>query len=340
MLFVDKYSPRSINDVSFHQEEINILKNMSEDKSVPHIIFHGGEGVGKKTLINFFLEMMYNKDIYNLTESIYKVSTSGNKVIDVPIKQSNYHIVIEPNNNNSDRYLIQDVVCKYAQKMPLEVFTSKKTFKVVLINNIDNLPYYAQTSLRRTMEKYSETCRFIMWCKTLSKVIEPIRSRCYSFKVSAPTNDDIFKLLYQVSVKESIDMKLGDYLDIITLANRNVKKALWLLEYKSNDIAYGTSYDYVIHKITNKILNYNNTTIIDIRQLEYKIMITNIKGSQILKDIVKNLYMSDKLTEKCKLNIAEIAANFEYNLIKGRREVNHLDGFIAGIIYAIETYNN
>ena len=104
MFFVDKYAPNDPDDILFHKRELELLKKMSQDNSVPHIIFSGPEGSGKKTLIKLFLEMLYDKDVHTLNDSIYRVSGSGNTTTDVVIKQSNYHIVIEPNNNNFDRY--------------------------------------------------------------------------------------------------------------------------------------------------------------------------------------------------------------------------------------------
>ena len=201
MFFVDKHVPQNVDDLVFHKKELELLKKMSQDESIPHIIFYGPDGAGKKTLIRLFLEMLYDSEVNKLDDSIYKVSGSGNSNTDIIIKQSNYHIVIEPNNTNFDRYLIQDVVKEYAKKVPLNVFTAKKCFKTVLINNVDNLSYYAQTSLRRTMEKYSSTCRFIMWCKSLSRVIDPIRSRCYCFRIPAPSDGDMIELIAHVSYK-------------------------------------------------------------------------------------------------------------------------------------------
>jgi len=340
MFFIDKYAPNDPKDILFHKTELELLKKMSEDDSVPHIIFYGPEGSGKKTLIKLFLEMLYDKDVHNLNDSVYRVSGSGNSTTDVVIKQSNYHIVIEPNNNNFDRYLIQDVVKNYAQKVPLNVFTSKKTFKTVLINNVDNLSYYAQTSLRRTMEKFSGTCRFIMWCKSLSRVIDPIRSRCYTFRINAPSDGEILSMIARVSYAESMKLTLRDYTKIISLSNGNIKKALWLLQLKKIGVGYLTSYEKTIKEIIVLLLTCDVGAILDIRLLLYNIMITNITGSQIIKDIVKKLFSSVSINENCKLNIAEVAAKFEHNLIRGRREIIHLEGFVAGIIYVLNKYNS
>jgi replication factor C subunit 3/5 len=336
MFFIDKYKPKNIKQAYFHKDIINKLKNMSEDDSIPHIIFYGPEGSGKNTIISMFLEMVYDKYVHTLSDAIYAVTGSGNTVTQVTIKQSNYHIVIEPNNNNFDRYLIQDIVKEYAQRAPLDIFTKKKHFNTVLINNIDNLSYYAQTSLRRTMEIYSSTCRFIMWCSSLSKVIEPLRSRCYCFRVPAPTDDDMFGYLLEITQKENIQLDLKQRNNIIKLAQGNIKTVLWLLELTKLKENFATTYDEVIEEITKLILTTNMIQIITIRDLLYKIMITNITGSQIIKDIVKALLNNPSISVDNKIDIVQLSAKYEHNLIRGRRQIIHLEAFITHTIAALK----
>jgi replication factor C subunit 3/5 len=339
MFFVDKYAPQTPEDIIFHKDKLALLKKMSDDNSVPHIIFCGPAGSGKSSLIKMFLEMLYNKDVNDLHESIYPVFGSGSTKVDVVIKQSNYHIVIQPNNNNFDRYIIQDVVKNYAKKVPLNVLPTEKTFKTVLINNVDNLSYYAQTSLRRTIEKFSGNCRFIMWCRSLSRVIDPIRSRCYTFRINSPSSTEILGLFLDIVAKENLKMNLQEYEEIIKLANGNIKKALWLLQLKQLDIPYITSYDEIITNIMNLLLVGKINTLLLIRPLLYNIMITNITGSQIIKDIIKGLLDNDKVNDQTKINMIECAAKFEYNLIRGRREIQDLEGFIAGLLCILNKYN-
>lgn len=336
MFFIDKYAPKTIDEICFHDDIIRQLKKMSGDDSIPHIIFYGPEGSGKKTLINFFLEMIFDKHVHNLSDTNYTVTGSGNIVTQVAIKQSNYHIVIDPNNNNFDRYLIQDVVKEYAKRVPLGVFTKKKNFKIVLINNVDNLSYYAQTSLRRTMENYSGTCRFIMWCRSLSKVIDPLRSRCYCLKIRLPTDSELLGLLINISGKEGINVKLKDYDTILELSKGNIKKSLWLLELYKFGENYETDYDDIINDIIKLLLTCNIKNIFLIRDYMYKIMITNITGSQIIKDIVEKLLEIPFIPFECKMDIVEIAATYEHNLNLGRREIIHLEAFINNIIMVLK----
>ncbi len=339
-LFIDKYRPENINDIFFHDSLLKKLVHMSKDNSIPHIIFHGPEGSGKKTVIRLFLEMLYGSSINKTSETIYNVSGSGNSTIQVPINKSNFHIIIEPNNNNFDRYLVQEVVKEYAKKIPFNVFNTKKKFKVVLINNVANMSYYAQTSLRRTLEKYSDTCRFIMWCRSLSKVIDPLRSRCLCIGVKKPSRPHLFQRLYTISVMERMKINLKVINDIIDKSNLNIKKSLWLLQLYKNGHDLINNYDRIIDKIVLIIKLSNIDYVTKIRALIYNIMITNISGTKIIIDILQLLLKSDDICFESKHKIIKNASIYEHNLVRGRREIIHLDAFVIKIITILYNDNN
>jgi replication factor C subunit 3/5 len=340
-LFIDKYGSGNGSVPIFHKDELELLNKMATDASIPHIIFYGPTGAGKKTLVKQFLEKLYNdKSVHKLIDTPYKVYSGNNKPSDVIIKQSNYHIIIEPNNNNFDKYLIQYVVKEYAKKEPLCVFTEEKPFKIVLINNIDNLSYYAQTSLRRTMEKYSSTCRFIMVCKSLSSVIDPIRSRCFCFKINSPTNFELTKLILNVTYQEHMTLQLSEFNKILKFSEGNIKQVLWFLQMAKLDMKQTTLYDASIKTIFDKLLSNDLEEILSIRMLIYNIMITNITGIQIMKDILKKILKSKKVNETCKLNVAEYAAKYSHNLTRCRREIIHLEPFIIGVMCIFNKHND
>lgn len=430
MFFVDKYYPKNIDESFFHKDLLNRLKSMADDESIPHIIFHGIAGSGKKTIINLFLKMIYGKDVEKLVTSTYMVSGSGNSVIAVDVQKSNFHIIIVPNNNNFDRYLVQDVVKEYVKKMPLNIFNIKRTFKTVLIQNIDNMSYYAQTSLRRTMEKYS-SCRFIMWSRSLSKVIDPLRSRCLCIRVERPSHKELFNRIFKISILEKIKMNYKLINSIIDKSNRNIKKILWYLEIiknqqyldindnviktiydESKDITYkireknndpnkqdivllekdfflkenikvfnmeltknnlknlelntvkeiisnkesdeniliqefdinllNNNYDNILNKIIKLILKCEIKLIKDIRNLIYNIMITNINASNIIRDITLKLINNKKIPDICYYSIIKHACIYEHGIVRSRREIIHLDGFIIkimSILYNDENYS-
>jgi replication factor C subunit 3/5 len=337
---IDKYAPKKIEEIDFHKELIQKLIVMAQDESIPHLIFHGPQGSGKNTIIQLLLVKLYDEGVLKTEDSKYIVIGSGNKTNEVFVKQSNYHIVIEPNNTNFDRYLIHDIVKEYAKKLPLNVFQTSRIFKTVLINNLDNLPYHAQTSLRRTMEKYSGNCRFIMWCKSLSSVIEPLRSRCVCLRVSSPTNTELFPVMYKIAVKEDVHLKFTDYMRILDEGNGNIKKILWLIELHKHGDDELIIYDEILNQIVILIINCSLQNTQQIKDLLYNVMITNINGTTIIKDITLKLCESQLTQESVKYEIIEEAAKFEHNLIRGRREIIHLEAFIMSVLNILYVANN
>ena len=337
MFFIDKYvlnySKNSKNFI-FNQENINKIKILSQDDRMPHMIFYGPEGSGRKTLINLLLELTFDKTIHNMSDRVYNITSNSGSNNSITVQQSNYHTVIEPNNNNFDKYMI-DIIKEYSKSMPLNIFKTNKPFRIVVINNIDHMSYYAQTSLRRTMEVYSDTCRFVMWCESLSKVIEPLKSRSYLFKVAAPSDESIFENLLNISFQENLNLKLQDYIKIVNLSNNNIKKSLWLLQLKALNMSYYTNYDKCIKHIVKKICHQDIADILNIRALLYTITVSNITGVQILKDVLRNLLLKSRFNFDIKRDFIEIAARCEYNLTKGRREIIHIEKFIINVINVI-----
>lgn len=299
MLIVDKYNPLNSFQSFFHQNEMKILESMAKDKSIPHLIFSGPEGCGKKTLIKFLLESIYGSGANNIIDSIFIVNGSGNTSIDVVVKRSEFHIIIEPNNTNFDRYIIRDVVKEYAKKHSSSMFTSNKKFKIVVINNLDNLPFYAQTALRRTIEQYSSTCRFIMWCNSLSRVIDPLKSRCYCFKISAPSDEELVNFIMYTAFCEKIKMTIQRLAYIIQNSNNNIRKSLWLLQSLKYEDISDTSFDMIINDIVDMLLNprFSLDDIQEIRSLLYSIMITNYSGSHIVKNILNQMLTNPDIND-------------------------------------------
>ncbi len=206
-----------------------------------------------------------------------------------------------------------------------------------MINNLDNLSYYAQTSLRRTMEKYSGTCRFIMWCKSLSKVIEPLKSRCICIRIGSPSKDELFKLALNISAKENLNLSLADYTNIINLSNGSIRKLLWKLNLikagQKNNI-YDTPYDETIDQITDLIIKSDLSEINIIRNLIYNLIITNIDPASIMRNIFISLCKKN-IPETIKYKIINSASFYDHNLIRRRREIIHLEGFVINTMNLI-----
>ena len=459
MFFIDKYIPNGSNFNYFHKNTYDFLKKIAYDESIPHLIFYGMDGIGKKTMVRMFLRELFGPDVDNVKQVKYIVYGSGNKVNEEYFVESNYHIDISPKGNNNDRYLIQDVVKKYAANTNYNVFESKHKFKVIVIHNIQNMLSSVQFSLRRTIEKYSDTCRFIILTNSISKIIKPLISRCKCIKLSYPQDNEIVKYTMNIAYKENIEMSLNR-LCYVTKNSKNLKQILWNLQiFKNNDLYLDflkqifkdldTEYKKIFENSISEILdseliklkkivinldftkkninryinylgnlifveiskdiesiidiqtynkyfesckiffkNYNKNNKEDIKKIKFDInnkkikideilfdiryillkilntiklfqlktdknivldnlvnlilkancdyfdeirniffnlIITNFTGTEILSEILTRLMKSEKIREKSKVEILKIFSDGEYNMIKGRREINQFD---------------
>jgi replication factor C subunit 3/5 len=260
------------------------------------------------------------------------------------IKQSKHHIIIEPNSNGFDKYLIQEIIHDYAKSELLNILKHRKLFKVVIMNKIDNLSNNAQASLRRTMEKYSNTCKFILISDQLTKIMEPIKSRCLMIRVPLPSHTQILETLLHICQKENINISYGKLKNIINNSDNKVNHAIWLIEMYKYNIKYDKNWEIVIDSIANTIVDpliYNHKKLYSImkkiREQFYILFITNVPTQLIIRKIMSKL-ISKIHDLKLKYHIIDITSIFEQRLSQGTRHIIHIEAYIARLIFLFTNY--
>ena len=310
-----------------------------------HLIVYGPEGCSKEYLINKLLEKIFGKNSIELKDVEYTVCGYSNTKTKIMIKQSKHHIIIEPNSNGFDKYLIQEIIQDYAKSELLNIIKNRKLFKVVIINKIDNLSYYAQASLRRTMEIYSNSCKFILISDQLSKIIEPLRSRCLLVRVPLPKKEQILDTLLYICNKENITIDFNNLYTIIQNANNKMSHAILLLELYNHNIKYENDWEIVIDSIINNIIEVDIDNIKQlykiikiIREQFYILFITNISTQLILRKIMLKL-ISKTNNIQLKYNIINITSIFEQRLSQGTRHNIHSEAYIIRLIHLFINYH-
>ena len=339
------------NFIKYHIRTNNIdpLEYSKRYIQMPNLLIYGQHGVGKKTLINLLLENIFDEKVHDIKKVSYQLTGYGNKNEEVTVEQSNYHIIIEPTNSGLDKYLIHEIVKEYARQTILNVHDCKTPFRVVLINNIDNLSYYAQTSLRCTMEKYHKTCKFILCGYQVSKIIEPLRSRCLNIRIPCPTLKDMTSIIFDISCRENININDKQLYRIIKLADGDIKKAIFLLDlFKARITQYELSWKNNLDQIVDIIIkfessptasNFNGTQIQKIRELLYTIFTTNIHGNQIIIELMNKLLNKTQTLNPILVTIiVQIFGYYETRINKGKRSIIHLEALINSIFYHIMQY--
>jgi len=306
--------------------------------NLPHLLFYGPEGSGKEFIVDILLEKIFTKKSTQLQETEYTINGYGNSKTKVMIKQSQHHIMIEPNNNGFDKYLIQEIIEDYAKSEIIQVLKYKRLYKIVIINLIDNLSYYAQASLRRTMEKYANTCKFIFISNQLSKVHEPLKSRCMMIRIPAPTDMMIMSTIMNIANKEHIILIGKNLIDIIKYAKNNINKAIGMLELISYKIELNNMWYGVIELLVDMIMDkqkYHKDGIYEMiqnaRDMLYQLFITNIDFHTVIKSIMI------EIKKKCNNNkfiylVINETSKYENRICQGTRYIIHLEAYIIKLI--------
>jgi len=219
LLWVDKHRPTRLQQLSYHGNLAQRLTSLASDPGgLPHLLFYGPPGAGKKTRIMTLLRQVFGPGAERLRLDKRTFTTPTNRTVEINMISSNHHIEMAPGDAGlNDRYVIQDVIKEMAQNKNIanvgsssskehSIFASndnknnnddegnakkKAQYKVVVLVEVDKLTRQAQAALRRTMEKYSSSCRLILCCNNPSKVIDPVRSRCLGIRVAAPSYDEV-----------------------------------------------------------------------------------------------------------------------------------------------------
>ena len=164
-IWTEKYRPGTFEEIKGQQEIVEKLKAFVETKNMPHLLFSGPAGVGKTTLALVVAKQLFGE---NWRQNVLELNASDERGIDVV------------------RVKVKDFArTKAIGDVP---------FKLIYLDESDALTKEAQQALRRTMENYTATCRFILAANYSSKIIDPIQSRCAVFRFRPHEKADVIKL--------------------------------------------------------------------------------------------------------------------------------------------------
>lgn len=203
MLWVDKHRPKRLDDLSYHDSVTKRLTCLAaRPEGLPHLFFYGPPGSGKKTRIDALLHALYGASAERLKLDKRTFTTPTKRSVDINMITSNHHIQMSPGDAGlNDRFVVQDVIKEMASNKNIASVSSKKAnFKTVVLVEVDRLSRQAQAALRRTMEKYSSTCRLILVCNNQSKVMEPVRSRCLAIRIPAPSHEEVSSIDFSSTI--------------------------------------------------------------------------------------------------------------------------------------------
>lgn len=199
-VWVEKYRPKRLSEVIGQKGIVERLEAYARTRSMPHMLFAGPAGSGKTTCAIALARELYG-DLWR--DNLIELNASDERGIDV----------------------VRGKIKDFARAASLGT-----DFKIIFLDEADALTSDAQAALRRTMERYTQTCRFILSCNYSSKIIEPIQSRCAVFRFRPLSEHDVKSYLKRIAAAESVSLAEDGLEAICTLASGDLRKATNILQ--------------------------------------------------------------------------------------------------------------
>ncbi|KAI9223378.1 putative subunit of DNA replication factor C (RF-C) [Blastocladiella britannica] len=343
-LWVDRHRPATLALLTYHNTLSLHLDRLAQETDLPHLLFFGPSGAGKRTRILATLRALFGSGVDKVKVEHRTLVTPSNRKIDVSLLVSNYHIEINPGDaGTQDRLVVQDLIKEIAQTQNIDQSAAKR-FKVVLISDADSLSLPAQHALRRTMEKYMGNLRIILCCTSTAKIIPAVQSRCLLIRVAAPTSTEIASVLGSVATREGF--RLADEVaeTLAVQSKRNLRRAILMLEalYVTNgspnridancDLS-GIEYDWesYIQELARDVHGEQSAERLAlIRPKLYDLIVHCIPPSIILRTLALDIALL--MPEVIRPAVLNHAAQYEYSLVQGTKPIFHLEAFVARVM--------
>jgi len=306
-LWTEKYRPKKLDEIVGQDNIIKRIKAFVKKGSIPNLLFAGIQGTGKTSVaIALANELFGNRD------NFIELNASDSRGIDT----------------------VRGEIKDFARTKPI----GKANFKIILLDEADALTKDAQQALRRTMENYSETCRFILDCNYSSKLIEPIQSRCVVFRFKPITLEDIKKYFERIEKGENIKIKEDAISAIYKECGGDLRKATNILQACAS-IDKEISEDTVLEVIgkakrkdIEKLLNLAiGGKFLESRKKLYNLMIDQgVSPDDLLKQIYSQIFELE-IDDNEKLRIIKLLADYEFRIVEGSNPLIQIEAFLANL---------
>lgn len=311
-VWTEKYRPREFEDMVGQIEILKRVKALTNSLNIPHLLFAGPAGIGKSTLALIVVKSLFGEA---WRENYLELNASDERGIDV----------------------VRQKVKDFARTKAI----GDVPFKVIFLDEADALTREAQQALRRTMENYTSTCRFILSCNYSSKILDPIQSRTVVFRFQLLEKKDIKKRIDLIASSEGLSISADAFDSLYEASEGDCRRVINLLQATAS-ISPNITPD-LVNTIVSKakpsdikiVLDYAlSGDFLNSRNKLLDIMLKeSISGQDIIKAIQKEVW-NLPIDNTLKVRLTEKTGEIEFRLVEGADEFIQLESLIAAFIMA------
>jgi replication factor C small subunit len=317
VLWVEKYRPRSLDDIVNQKEIVERLKKFVAERNMPHLLFAGPSGTGKTTAALALVHDLYGD---NYRQYFLELNASDERGIDV----------------------IRNKVKEFARTVP----PGDVPFKVVLLDEADNMTADAQQALRRTMELYTQTTRFILACNYLSKIIEPIQSRTALFRFYPLKKEDVVNRLAYIAKNEGAEYDEKALETIYDITQGDMRKSINILQAAS---AYGKVTVEAVYKVlglaqpkeVREMMNLALSGKFNEARAKLRELLVNygLSGEDVVKQVHREITGGElQIPEELRVLLADYIGEVEFRIMEGADDEIQLSAMLARLAMYGEKY--
>ncbi|MBN1109413.1 MAG: replication factor C small subunit [Methanomassiliicoccales archaeon] len=306
-IWTEKYRPRKLSDIVGQKDIVERLSSYVRSGNLPHLMFAGPAGTGKTTSALALAREMYGE---SWRDNFIELNASDERGIDV----------------------VRGKIKEFARTAPI----GGAAFKIIFLDEADALTPDAQAALRRTMERYSRNCRFVLSCNYSSKIIDPIQSRCAIFRFRPLKGEDVKQCLLSVAEREGVKIDEEALEAIIHVGEGDMRKSINSLQVAATigkEVTIEVVYQATGNARPDEVVDMVETALagdfIGARSKLDEMMITyGLSGEDIIRQIHRSFY-DLTIPDREKVRLIDRTGEIEFRIVEGSNERIQLEALLA-----------
>ncbi|PIN73458.1 replication factor C small subunit [Candidatus Woesearchaeota archaeon CG10_big_fil_rev_8_21_14_0_10_45_16] len=306
-IWTEKYRPQNFSEIQGQTEIVKKIEAFVSSGNMPHLLFSGPAGVGKTTLSLVIARQLFGE---NWRQNTLELNASDERGIDVV------------------RVKVKDFArTKAIGDVP---------FKLIYLDESDALTREAQQALRRTMENYTRTCRFILSCNYSSKIIDPIQSRCAIFRFKPLSEAEISLVIDKVAKEEQLTVSAESKKALFEVCDgdcRRLENIMQSCAVMGKDITPELVYSMASvakPKEVNELLSVavKGDFISSKKKLLDLMLNYGLSGLDVIKQVQREIW-NLSIDDRLKVQLIDKCGETEFRMVEGSDEYVQLESFLA-----------